>query len=65
MMMEFAGVYVTRIDAGDPIVPLAGVHIGCLELFEARASKRSAISRASGWPCSGRECPSTYFCRVS
>jgi NitT/TauT family transport system substrate-binding protein len=33
VMMEFAGVYVTRIDAGDPIVVLGGVHIGCFELF--------------------------------
>src|SRR6266511_4482074 len=33
MMMEFTGVYLTRIDAGDPIVLLGGVHIGCLELF--------------------------------
>jgi NitT/TauT family transport system substrate-binding protein len=33
MMMEFVGVYLTRIDAGDPLVLLGGVHIGCLELF--------------------------------
>jgi NitT/TauT family transport system substrate-binding protein len=33
MMMEFAGVYVSRIDAGDPIVLLGGVHIGCFEVF--------------------------------
>ena len=33
MMMEFSGVYVTRIDAGDPIVLLAGVHSGCFEVF--------------------------------
>jgi NitT/TauT family transport system substrate-binding protein len=33
MMMEFVGVYLTRIDAGDPIVLLGGVHIGCFELF--------------------------------
>jgi NitT/TauT family transport system substrate-binding protein len=33
VMMEFAGVYVSRIDAGDPIVLLGGVHIGCFELF--------------------------------
>ena len=33
MMMEFAGVYLTRIDAGDPIVLLGGVHIGCFEVF--------------------------------
>ena len=33
MMMDFAGLYVTRIDAGDPIVLLGGVHSGCFELF--------------------------------
>jgi NitT/TauT family transport system substrate-binding protein len=33
MMMEFTGVYLTRIDAGDPIVLLGGVHNGCFELF--------------------------------
>ena len=33
MMMEFAGVYVTRIDAGDPIVLLSGVQLGCFEVF--------------------------------
>jgi NitT/TauT family transport system substrate-binding protein len=33
MMMEFAGVYLTRIDAGDPIMLLGGVHIGCFEVF--------------------------------
>jgi NitT/TauT family transport system substrate-binding protein len=33
MMMEFAGVHVSRIDAGDPIVVLGGVHIGCFEVF--------------------------------
>jgi NitT/TauT family transport system substrate-binding protein len=33
MMMEFAGVFLTRIDAGDPIVVLGGVHIGCFEVF--------------------------------
>src|SRR5262245_15099684 len=36
MMMEFAGVYVSRIDAGDPIVLLGGVHIGCFEVFAGR-----------------------------
>jgi len=33
VMIEFAGVYVSRIDAGDPIVLLGGVHIGCFEVF--------------------------------
>jgi len=31
--MEFAGMIVSRIDAGDPLVVLAGVHVGCFELF--------------------------------
>src|SRR5262245_34998629 len=33
MMMEFAGVYLTRIDAGDPLVLLGGVQLGCFEVF--------------------------------
>jgi NitT/TauT family transport system substrate-binding protein len=33
MTMEFAGVYLTPIDAGDPIVILGGVHIGGFEAF--------------------------------
>jgi NitT/TauT family transport system substrate-binding protein len=33
MMMEFGFVFITRIDAGDPIVVLGGVHVGCAELF--------------------------------
>ena len=31
----FGGVFITRVDAGDPIVLLAGVHVGCYELFAA------------------------------
>jgi len=33
MMMEFTGVYLTRIDAGDPLVMLGGVQLGCFEVF--------------------------------
>jgi len=33
LSMWFAASAITRIDAGDPIVFLAGVHIGCFELF--------------------------------
>src|SRR5262245_25198877 len=33
MMMEFPGIFLSRIDAGDPIVILAGVHSGCFEVF--------------------------------
>jgi NitT/TauT family transport system substrate-binding protein len=29
----FAGGLVTRIDAGDPLVLLGGIHVGCFELF--------------------------------
>lgn len=31
--MDSVGEVVTRIDAGDPLVVLAGVHLGCYELF--------------------------------
>ena len=29
----FAGPFIIRVDAGDPLVVLSGVHIGCYELF--------------------------------
>ncbi len=31
--MAFAGPLIIRVDAGDPILVLAGVHVGCFELF--------------------------------
>ena len=31
--MEFAGLVAARVDAGDPLLILAGVHAGCFELF--------------------------------
>jgi NitT/TauT family transport system substrate-binding protein len=31
--VTFVGPFITRIDAGDPIVVIAGGHIGCFELF--------------------------------
>src|SRR5262245_43615353 len=34
--LGFSGHIVTRIDAGDPLVVLAGVHTGCYELFATR-----------------------------
>ena len=31
--LNFAALFIIRVDAGDPIVTLAGVHVGCFELF--------------------------------
>ena len=31
--MNFSGPLLTRVEAGDPIVMLAGAHVGCFELF--------------------------------
>ena len=31
--MAFAGPFILSVDAGDPVVLLAGVHVGCFELF--------------------------------
>jgi NitT/TauT family transport system substrate-binding protein len=33
MSMAFAAPFIIQVDAGDPIVMLAGVHAGCFELF--------------------------------
>jgi len=33
MMMHFVGSSMIQVDAGDPIVVLAGIHVGCFELF--------------------------------
>ena len=40
MVMDFAGMIMTRIDAGDPLVILAGIHIGCIELFATAGIKK-------------------------
>lgn len=36
--MHFVGPLIIRLDAGNPVVVLAGVHVGCFELF---ATKRT------------------------
>ena len=33
MSMTFSGPLIIQVDAGDPLVVLAGVHVGCFELF--------------------------------
>jgi len=33
MSLHFAGPLIVRVDAGDPIVVVAGAHVGCFELF--------------------------------
>jgi NitT/TauT family transport system substrate-binding protein len=33
--IQFAGSYIVAVDAGDPIVLLTGIHVGCYELFAA------------------------------
>ncbi len=33
VLMTFVGPLIMRVDAGDPIVMLAGAHVGCFELF--------------------------------
>ncbi|MEK6210246.1 MAG: ABC transporter substrate-binding protein [Pseudomonadota bacterium] len=44
--MGFAGTVVSRIDAGDPVVAFAGVHVGCYELFGT--SRVNAITDLKG-----------------
>jgi NitT/TauT family transport system substrate-binding protein len=33
LIMQFAGKVIVQVDAGDPVVALTGVHVGCFELF--------------------------------
>jgi NitT/TauT family transport system substrate-binding protein len=33
--IQFAGSYIVAVDAGEPIVLLTGIHVGCYELFAA------------------------------
>ena len=33
LVMRFVGNFITQVDAGDPIVMLTGIHVGCYELF--------------------------------
>src|SRR5262245_21080660 len=33
MMMEFPGIFLSRIDVGEPILILGGIHSGCFEVF--------------------------------
>jgi NitT/TauT family transport system substrate-binding protein len=35
LSMNFSGPLIVRVDAGDPLVMLAGVHVGCYEVFGA------------------------------
>jgi NitT/TauT family transport system substrate-binding protein len=51
LSMWFAASVITRIDAGDPTVFLAGVHIGCFELFGTNRvrSIRSAPRKSATW----------------
>jgi NitT/TauT family transport system substrate-binding protein len=38
--MHFVGPNIIRVDAGDPVVFLGGVHVGCFELFGGERVKR-------------------------
>jgi NitT/TauT family transport system substrate-binding protein len=33
LIMQFAGKVIVQVDAGDPVVALTGLHVGCFELF--------------------------------
>jgi NitT/TauT family transport system substrate-binding protein len=33
LALNFSGPLITRVDAGDPLVLLAGIHVGCFQLF--------------------------------
>src|SRR5262245_7039088 len=61
MAVTFVSSLISRVDAGDPIVVLAGSHVGCFELFARNASGRSEISRARRWRSRRSGRPTTSF----
>src|SRR5262249_40566480 len=40
LSMQFVGPNIIRVDAGDPVVFLGGIHIGCFEVFGGERVKR-------------------------
>jgi len=65
--MSFVADFIQDIDAGAPIVLVAGVHVGCFELFarqdihryrraqgQAGRSGRPRVAYADGWPSRSR-----------
>jgi NitT/TauT family transport system substrate-binding protein len=40
MSMQFVGPNIIRVDAGDPVVFLSGIHVGCFEVFGGERVKR-------------------------
>jgi NitT/TauT family transport system substrate-binding protein len=55
LILSFAGRLIVRVDAGDPIVALTGVHVGCFELFGADGvrSLRDLKGKKIGVPALG------------
>mgnify|MGYP003694218515 CR=1 FL=1 len=54
---------VLQIDAGDPVVLLAGVHVGCFELFGGERVARSVIYAVGKSPCPSSVSVITPSCR--
>ena len=46
---NYASNFVRAIDTGEPITLLAGVHVGCFELFANDSIRKSRISRERAW----------------
>jgi NitT/TauT family transport system substrate-binding protein len=44
--MGFVGNWIKQVDAGDPIVMLTGIHVGCYELIASEGIRTIAISKA-------------------
>ncbi len=60
MSLNFVGPNLIRVDAGDPVVFLAGVHVGC---FEVVGSERVQRIRDLAFPQRGEEGVEGLACR--
>ena len=48
---HFAAPLLLRLEAGDPIVVLAGLHVGCFELFGTDRGQSIRDLKGKPWPC--------------
>jgi hypothetical protein len=60
----FAGGLITRIDAGDPLVLIAGIHVAASSCSGRSACAACVTSRARPWPCLRWEAATTSLWRA-
>ena len=63
LTLQFSALTLIPIDAGERITIIAGVHVGCFELFASEGIRSIATSRARRWRYRSWAHPRTCSCR--